>query len=97
MNFKDFALENDIYLYFWIVYLKPILDFDNTFQTFINSQSWADFKDYKNLIEENKSFIKFSGKSFADKCKILDLIDKILEKIFLPKTLKHYKKLAKPY
>jgi hypothetical protein len=60
MNFKNFVLENDVYLYFWIVYLKPILDFDNTFDSFINSQSWADFQEYRHLIKENKKFIRFS-------------------------------------
>jgi len=60
MNFKNFVLENDVYLYFWVVYLKPILDFDNTFDNFIKSQSWADFQEYKNLIKENKKFIRFS-------------------------------------
>lgn len=97
MNFKDFAIENDIYLYFWIVYLKPILDFDNTFDTFLASQTWADFSDYKVLIEENKKFIKFLWNSFWNKCKILDYIDNILEKIFLPKTIKSYELLWKPY
>lgn len=97
IDFKNLALENDIYLYFWIVYLKPILDFDNIFEKFINSQSWANFEEYKNLIDENKKFIKFNWKSFSNKCKILNLIEKILEKTFLPKTLKSYWLLWKPY
>lgn len=97
MNFNNFTLENDVYLYFRIVYLKPILDYDDTFKNFINSQSWAGFSEYKELIEKNKSFIKFSWKSFWDKCKILDLIDNLLQKIFLSKTLKHYENLWKPY
>ncbi len=97
MDFKNFAIENDIYLYFRIIYLKPILDFDNTFQNFISSQTWAEFSEYNDLIKENKKFIKFTWESFWDNCKIFYLIDKVLEKIFLPKTLKHYEKLAKPY
>lgn len=97
MNFESFAIKNDVYLYFRIVYLKPILDFDNTFEKFIESQSWADLWEYKNFIEKNKSFISFSGKSFWDSCKILDWIDTWLEKIFLPKTMKHLKQLGSPY
>lgn len=97
MDFWNFALENDVYLYFWIIYLKPILDFDDTFKNFINSQSWADFWEFTNLIEENKKFIKFSWKSVWNNFKIFDVIDNVLKKIFLPKTLNHFEKLWKPY
>jgi len=97
MNFKNFVLENDVYLYFWIVYLKPILDFDNTFDSFIKSQSWADFQEYRHLIKKNKKFIRFSWTSFWNNSSILDFVDNILEKIFLPKTLKSYESLWKPY
>lgn len=97
MNFKDFALENDIYLYFRIIYLKPILDFNNTFNAFLASQTWSDFSGYKNIIEENKKFIKFLWFSFWDNSKILDFVDNILEKIFLPKTIKSFELLWKPY
>lgn len=97
LDFKDFALENDVYLYYRLVYLKPILDFDNTYEIFINSQTWADFSIYKDNFKENKKFIKFSWNSFWNNCKILDFTDKILKNIFLPKTLKSYEKLWKPY
>lgn len=60
MNFSNFAIEKDIYLYFWIVYLKPILDYDDTFSTFIKIQTWADFSDYEKIIKENKKYITFS-------------------------------------
>jgi hypothetical protein len=64
MNFSDFAVENDIYLYFWIVYLKPILNFDNTFENFISvNRSWADFLEFEEIIESNKKYIKYDGTS----------------------------------
>lgn len=97
INFENFALKNDIYLYFWIIYLKPILDFDNTYNKFISSQRWLNIDDYNNIIENNKKFIKFSWVSFWDKCKIFDFIDNFLEKIFLSRTIKSFEKLSKPY
>lgn len=97
MDFQSFAIENDIYLYFWIIYLKPILDFDDTFDSFLKNQSWANLSEYESIIQENKKFIQFSGKSFWNNSKIFDIIDTFLEKIFLPKTLKSYEKLGKPY
>ncbi|MDD4151132.1 MAG: hypothetical protein PHR68_00800, partial [Candidatus Gracilibacteria bacterium] len=37
------------------------------------------------------------GKSFGNKCIILDIIEKIFKKIFLTRTLKTYEKLKKPF
>jgi len=59
LNFKNWKIKDDIYLYFWIIYFKPILDFDNTYTYFIKqNSSWADFSEYKDIIEENKKYIK---------------------------------------
>lgn len=97
MNFWNFNIQNDIYLYFWIVYFKPILDFDTTYDEFIKTQSWANFEEYKNIIHSNKNYIKYTWNSFWNKCKIFDIFDYLLKKIFLPKTLWHYESLWKPY
>lgn len=98
LDFSSFKIENDIYLYFRILYFKPILDFDDTYEKFIETNSsWADFSEYKDIIEENKKGIKIIWKTIWDKCKILDSIEKILKKIFLSRTLKTYEKLKKPF
>jgi hypothetical protein len=61
MDFYKFALKNDIYLYFWIVYMKPILDYNNTYQKFLDeNSSWADLFEYKDIIENNKNYIYYS-------------------------------------
>ena len=39
LNFWEFAIKDDIYLYFWIVYFKPILDFDETYNLFIEKNN----------------------------------------------------------
>ena len=99
LDFWKFALTHDIYLFFWIVYFKPIIDINNTYEAFINqNKSWADFWEYKKNISENKKYIKFS-RNFPENnnSKIWNFIEKLLKKIFLPKTLAHYEKIGKPY
>ncbi len=60
LNFKSWKIKNDIYLYFWIIYFKPILDYDNTYKKFIKQNpTWADFSEYKDLLKENKKYIKY--------------------------------------
>jgi len=97
MDFSGFAIENDIYLYFWIIYLKPILDFDNTYDKFISAQTWSNFEEYKEIIEKNKNYIKHSWKSFWDKSKIINFFEKILKSIFIKKTIQNYNNLWKPF
>lgn len=98
MDFSNFKIENDIYLYFRIVYFKPILDYDNTYKNFLEkNKSWANFDDYENILKENEKFIKFRKKTSKFWNKIIWFFDKILKKIFLPKTQKHFEKIGKPY
>jgi hypothetical protein len=100
LNFWKFKISNDIYLYFWILYFKPILDINNTYVQFINAnKTWADFTEYSELISANKKYIKYS-KNTSEKnklSKLLDILDNFLKKLFLAKTLKHYEKIWKPY
>jgi hypothetical protein len=109
LDFSDWKIENDIYLYFWIIYFKPILDYDNTYELFLEKNStWADFSEYSNIIEYNKSFVKYVNKnnsiwnynmtimnSISEIC--ITFINNLLKKIFLAKTLKHFESIWKPY
>ena len=62
LNFTNWKIEDDIYLYFWIIYFKPILNFDNTYDYFIKQNSkWADFDEYQDIIKKNKKYIKYSN------------------------------------
>lgn len=98
MNFKNFALKDDIYLYFWIVYLKPILDFNDTYKDFIEkNHSWAVFWSYEKILEENKKYIKIKWKCWWNKSKLLNYIEVAIKNLFLKKTLTTYEKIWKPF
>jgi len=101
LDFSNFALEKDPYLYFWILYFKPILDYDNTYKLFLEkNSSWADFSDFQDILENNKTYIKYTKnikKSNNILKKTWDLLNYLFKKILLPKTKKHYNKIWKPY
>jgi len=62
LDFRNWKIKDDIYLYFRIIYFKPILDFDHTYDLFIHkNSSWADFSDYEDMIKENKRYIKYKN------------------------------------
>ena len=98
LDFSLWKIENDIYLYFWIIYFKPILDYNDTYSLFLKkNSSWADFSEYNMNIENNKTYVKYIKitSSFASKSVVF--FNFIFKKIFLAKTLKSYNKLKKPY
>ena len=99
LDFSSWKIENDIYLYFWILYFKPILDYNSTYALFLDkNRSWANFSEYSSIFEKNKAYIKYikntnNKKDFL----VIKIINNLLKKLFLPKTLKSYNKLNKPY
>jgi len=97
LDFSDFALENDIYLYFWCVYLCPLIDYDNTFSQFLHAQNWANFSEYTTQIHTNTTQrITHTGKAKKENF-FFNTLNTLLKKIFLPRTQKSYEKLWKPY
>ncbi len=98
MNFWDFALENDIYLYYWILAMKPMVNNNRCYQSFVEAnKSWADYMQQRNTFAKHQRDIPYTWKVKWEKSKILDITDTILKKIFLPKTLKSYAKLWYPF
>ena len=112
LDFSSWKIKNDIYLYYWILYFKPILNYDNTYEQFIEKNAnWADFNGYEDMIEDNKKYIKIplpnpppkgEGKkvSVASSLPWGEIergINSILKNLFLPRTLKHYENIWKPY
>ena len=100
LNFWEFKIDNDIYLYFWIVYFKPILNKNNTYEKFIDQNtSWADLSIYDNIIQENKKYILYNQQGAERNIfsKIWNICESCIKYLFLPKTLKHYEKIWKPY
>ena len=107
LNFWKFAIKNDIYLYFWIIYFKPILNYDNTYDFFLEkNSSWTDFSEYSNIIENNKNYIIFRWNKKEQKCTLKEVplecsfptfLNKLFKFFFLSKTLRHFEKIWKPF
>lgn len=99
MDFSSFSLQNnDIYLYFRLVYAKPIINFNNTYESLLEkNDSWADISQYKDIIEQNKTYIVYSGTKKKSTSKLLDMVDSMFKKIFFPKTIQSYENLGRPF
>lgn len=91
LNFKTFLIEDDIYMYFWLLTLKTVYD-----------EWWY----YDRLINENSNNFRFPNDKKIKRSSSLNnnksyralwIIDTFIKKLFLPRTIKSYEKLGKPY
>jgi hypothetical protein len=97
LDFKDILIEDDVYMYFWILYFKPIFVSWAVYDDFINTNRFSfDFSDYENILKESKSHIKFYQKP-KKSAHFWWKIDKICKFFLEKKTLKTYENLWKPY
>lgn len=98
MDFSEFAIKNDIYLFYWIYFLKPIVNKDGTYEKFIKENKTLWINELM-LHGDNKAYILKSWRyiSFFDKCKIFDFLNYICKKILKNKTLRHKKRLWDPF
>ena len=98
LDFSSFALKDDIYLYFWLVHFKPLLDYNNTYKLFLEkNKSWADLKNSILLIQQNKKYIKYKKNTWTIEPKFLTIVNNLLKGMLITKTMKSYEKLWKPY
>lgn len=102
LDFSKIAIENDIYLYYWIYFLKPIFEKNNAYEKFLEANNWVQI-DEDQKIENQKYLIKdiptisslfhFIHKKKEYFCK---KTNQLIRFFLLPKTLKSYKKLWNP-
>jgi len=96
MDFSSFALKNDIYLYFRCVYLRPLVNYENTFEHFLESQTWADFAEYAGEIRTNQSeYVVYEWRGKKENI-LSRLLNRLFKWLFLPRTMRSFEKLGKP-
>lgn len=96
LNFRKIEIKDDVYLYFWMLYLTPIINFNNTFEKF---QKENNFNKEESLIS-NKVYLQLYKQLSWKKRKtwgIIWFLDKIIKDITLKKTIKSKEKLWNPY
>ncbi len=135
MNMENIAIDNDIYFYYWIYYMKPVLVRWDIYERFLEANSWVKVDEKQR--QENRRFLlsisiqgwkqwtqwglgeetvwvrwekwnwwvkrtsfsspngfgTFAIKSTESLCYICNTI---IRSLFMPKTLRKYKKIWSP-
>lgn len=91
-EFNSIKIEDDIYLFYWVYYLKTIVDKNDIYKKLLSSFNIEsvnpDFDKYK-INTKNKNSFKNN--------KFLDFIECLLKKLFIKKTINHKKRLENPW
>ncbi len=86
MDLGDITIQNDIYLFYWIYYMKPLYDAWGVYDAFIRSNDWTTGNASKDVVWG----WHLRGNFF------ISLSNSIIRFFFLPYTRKSYEKLWKP-
>lgn len=73
--------------------MKPVFSRDDLYERFLVANTWVQLDATQKF--KNKTYIKLQ-KPTKEVSKIVEYIDRVIEYVFLPKTLKNYEKLWKP-
>lgn len=93
LDMEKIAITDDVYLYFWTYFLKPVLDYDNTYEKFLEKNTWVTVDAVAKY--DNKKYRKFAGKS--RKIRFWHCICNNIIRFFLKwKTQKNFEKMGRP-
>ncbi len=96
IDLSEIAIEGDIYLYYWVYYMKPILVRGDTYGLFLEKNTWVPvdtairIKNTEYAIEPRYNIFSYILQPFAY------ILDRIFCFTILPKTQKRYEQLWKP-
>lgn len=98
LNLSSIALDDDIYLYFWIYYLKPIFVVWNTYEDFLWANAWVNIP--KNIRSQNIEYmspiVKISSSHFFLKTSILKGINQVIRYFWEKKARLAFQKKGSP-
>lgn len=92
MNLEKIAIEDDIYLYNWIYYLKPILVRNNTYKKFLKANSWVEISQEQEIQNERWEIQTRNAYSFS----FSYFLNNIIRFFLLRKTLRTYSRIGQP-
>jgi hypothetical protein len=90
MDFSKFALPHDPYLFFWVIYFKPIYVSHQTYEKFLEvNNRWCNLEDFMQIPPPLAPLVSPS----LVRRGLGGGLNAIIKNIFLPKTKKSFQEL----
>lgn len=97
MDLSRIALEDDIYLYYWIYHMKPILVRGGIYERFLDANAWVEIDPIQD--EKNRKYLSIQLRAKQDTYLLYPisyLLSTCIRFFLLPKTLRKYRALGSP-
>lgn len=93
LDLSDIAIDDDVYLYFWMRHLHPIIDIDDTYLHFLK----ANHIDSSELPAGASDFLTVTQASSRwSHARFFDLLNACFRRILLPRAKRSYTRLGSP-
>lgn len=100
MDLEKIAIKNDIYLFFWIYYMKPIFTRGDIYERFLEKNTWVSVDPAQR--KENLQYVITEDSSAHPEIqphrtsRFSLFLNTCIRSLLLPKTLRNYTRLGKP-
>lgn len=94
MDLDQISIQNDIYLYYWIYYMKPIVCYNDAYNIFINQNKWVTIDEEQKKI--NIQYIQDTEPYKPVLQSFYKIIDSWIRSILKKKTIKTHANLWYP-
>ncbi len=96
LNIQKIAIDTDIYLYYWIYYLKPILSRNGTYNAFLGANTWVSLWNEEKARNQIWSIEGTQQSITIVENIIYKVLNWIIGCIWMPYTYIHFIRLGKP-
>lgn len=91
---EKIAINDDIYLYFWVYFLKPVFIRGNVYERFLRENSWVQVSEEQK--KENLRFAEIRSASRDSCIFVWETIDRLFIALFRARTLRNNAALGNP-
>jgi hypothetical protein len=98
LELQEIAISDDIYLYFWIYYMKPLLSYDGMYEKFLEKNPWVEVDNLQRN-ENIKYLLQKEEQSYGKKDILLwffDTLETVLRYFGMKKAYASYRKKGEP-
>ena len=97
MDLSKISISHDIYLYFWVYYMKPIIARWRIYEQFLKANNWVALDLKQRIVNEKFLFQNTNGwSSDSPISPLYALLNACIRCFFLPYTKRSYRLLWKP-
>ncbi len=96
-DFSTIAIKDDVYLYYRILTMKPIIIYWDVYERFITANDWVDYEQFLEIHSDALKYLSFRWTRGLEVGAIIQLLNKLCKKVFEPRSQRTFEKKWRPF